>query len=186
MKSRMILLTGVAVLCITALALAAAGINLSGTWVLDKDKSDTPGRGGFGGGPGGGPAGPGGGPGGRGPRGPVDVTLVIKQTDSELQIVRKTNREGQERETEQKFTLDGKENTNPAGMGRGELKSKTKIDKDKIVIEGSQKMQTKRGDFDLQIKEVYTLSSDGKVLTIQTTRDTPMGENTSKQVFNKK
>ena len=116
----------------------------------------------------------------------MDITLVVKQTDSELQIVRKTSRAGQERETEQRFTLDGKENTNPAGMGRGELKSKTKIDKDKIVTEGTQKLQTQRGDFDLEIKEVYSLSSDGKVLTIQTTRNTPMGENTSKQVFNKK
>ncbi len=176
MKRRVVLVTAaVAVLGMVVLALAA-GINVSGTWVLDKEKSDQPAMG----------RGPGGGGGGAGgPRGPMDVTLVIKQTDNELKITRKINRDGQERSTDQTFTLDGNENTNPAGMGRGEFKSKTKISKDKIVTEGAQKMQTQRGDFDIDIKEEYALSADGKVLTIQTTRNTPGGENTLKQVYNK-
>jgi hypothetical protein len=111
---------------------------------------------------------------------------VIKQTDTELQIIRKMSRGGEERETAQKFTLDGKENTNPAGMGRGEFKSKTKLDKDKIVTQGNQKLETPRGEIEFEIKEVYSLSPDGKVLTVQVTRNTPMDENTYRQVFNKK
>ncbi len=162
-----------------SLAVMAAGVNLSGTWVLDKDKSDTPRFGPGGGGPRGG--------GGQG--GPPDITLVIQQTDNDLQITRKFSRGGQERSLEQKFTLDGQENTNPAGMGRGgsgELKSKSKWNKDSLVIEGTQKVSSLRGDFEVQVKEEFSLSADGKTLTVHTTRNTPMGENTMKQVFNKK
>jgi len=167
MNRRLIPLVAVAMLSIMAMAVAS-GINISGTWVLDKEKSDQPTMG---------PGGPGG---GGGPRGPVDITLVIKQADNELQITRKMSRNGQETETGQKFTLDGKDNTNPAGMGRGEFKSKTKIDTDKIVTEGTQKRQTQRGEFEVGIKEEYSLSADGKVLTIETTRNAPGGENTRK------
>src|SRR5207247_3592228 len=162
-----------------SLALMAAAVNLSGTWVRDKDKSDAPRFG-----PGGGGAGGGGGQGG-----PPDITLVIRQTDNDLQITRKFSRRGQERSVEQKFTLDGQENTNTGGMGRagsGELKSKSKWNKDSLVIEGTQKVSSPRGDFEVQVKEEFSLSADGKTLTVHTTRNTPMGENTMKQVFNKK
>jgi hypothetical protein len=162
-----------------SLAAAAAGVNLSGTWVLDKDKSDTP-RFGAGGGRGGGGGGQGGAP---------DLTLVIRQTDNDLQITRKFSRGDQERSVEQKFTLDGKENTNPAGMGRSgsaEFKSKSKWNKDRLVIEGTQKFNSPRGPLEVEVTEEFSLSADGKTLTVQTTRNTPTGENTSKQVFNKK
>jgi len=176
MKKRNLFMT-VAAMALS-LAAMASGVNLSGSWVLDKDKSDAPRFG-----PGGGGAGGGGGQGG-----PPDITLVIRQTDNDLQITRKFSRRGQERSVEQKFTLDGQENTNTAGMGRagsGELKSKSKWNKDRLVIEGTQKINSPRGEFDVQVKEEFSLSADGKILTVQTTRDTPTGENTIKQVFNK-
>jgi hypothetical protein len=177
MKKRNLFMTVPAM--VFSLAVMASGVNLSGAWILDKDKSDAPRFG-----PGGGGTGGGGGQGSA-----PDITLVIRQTDNVLQITRKVSRRGQERSVEQKFTLDGQDNTNPAGMGRagsGELKSKAKWNKDRLVIEGTQKINSPRGDFDLQVKEEFSLSADGKTLTVQTTRDTPMGENTSKQVFTKK
>ena len=188
-----------AVFVCAALALAA-GPNLSGTWVRDNEKSDTPQFGGRGGGPGGG--GPGGGGGGQ--RREMQVTLVIKQTDNELQVTRKTTVGGEERPpVEQKFTLDGKENTNAAPMGgfgrRGgqggpgggggappQMKSKSKWEKNTLVIDGTMKMNTPNGEVEIGLKDVYSLSADGKVLTVTTTRDTPMGENTYKTVYNKK
>ncbi len=162
------------VLCLGLVAFAAEGkADLSGTWALDKAKSDPirMGRGGPGGG------------GGQAPN--IDITLVIKQTDNELNVTRKVNFNGQDRSVEQKFSLDGSENTNTAAMGRGELKSKTKWKKDKLVTEGTQQVSTPNGDFEIGMIEEYSLSEDGKVLTIKTTRSSPQGENTSKQVFNK-
>lgn len=175
MKRSVLVLAAVA-LCLGLVALAADDkTDLSGTWVLDKQKSD-PIRFGGRGGPGGG---------GGGQAADIDITLVVKQADNELAVTRKINYNGQERSIDQKFTLDGSQNTNPAAMGRGELKSKTKLKKDKLIIEGTQQITTPNGDMEMGSIEEYSLSEDGKILTIKATRSTPMGERTSKQVFNK-
>jgi hypothetical protein len=204
------------VLLASALVLGATP-NFSGTWVRDKDKSDPMFRGGgFGGGRGGprGPAEPGapggpggaegsgrrggGGPGGR-PRGDAVVTLLVKQADNALAVTRKVSFGVQEVTTastapreippvEMKYTLDGKENSNPFRMGRfGEstMKSRSKWNKNKLVIEGSAAISTPNGEFDLGRKEEWELSADGKVLTITVTDSNPMGDRTSKQVYNK-
>ena len=173
MKRQIAILSAI-VICLGLVAFAADGkTDFSGTWALDKAKSDPirMGRGGPGGG------------GGQAPT--IDITLVITQTDNQLNVTRKVNFNGQDRSTEQKFSLDGSENTNPAMMGRGELKSKSKWKKDKLVTEGTQQVTTPNGDFEIGVIEELSLSEDGKVLTIKTTRSTPQGENTSKQVFNK-
>jgi hypothetical protein len=151
-------------------ALAAAP-NFSGTWVLDKEKSDP-----FFGGRGGGAQ-----------PGPTDVTLVIKQTDNELLLTRKMNIGGEERTSESKYTLDGKENTNPGfGRGGGEVVSKTKWDKDKLVTEGKRKVSFQGNEFEIATREVRSLSADGKTMTVETTSTTPQGDRTSKQIYNKK
>src|SRR5437867_1269424 len=177
---------GTAVVLALAVLALAAGPNLSGTWARDKDKSDPMGMfGGRGGGGGGG----GGRPGGGGPGGPQEVTLVLKQTDNELSLTRKASMGGQERPAvEQKFTLDGKESVNSM-PGRGgqttQVQSKAKWNKDKIVIDGVRNVSTPNGDFEVTTKDEYSLSSDGKVLTVTTTTSTPQNDNTAKQVYTK-
>ena len=168
-------------------AIALAATDFSGTWVLDRARSDQPQMGRQGGGGGGGQGG--------GPRAEMTVTLVIKQTGNDLSITRKTTMGGQERPaTEQKHTLDGKENKNTiqfGGRGGGEGRTGEAITKSKwngatLVIEGNQKMSTPNGDFDIGIKNEYALSEGGKTLTITTTRSQPDGDRTSKQVYSKK
>jgi hypothetical protein len=173
MKRRITVLTAFA-MCLAVVG-ALAGVNFSGTWELDPAKSDAPQT--RGGGPGGGPGGGGG--------GQRAATLTIKQTDNEFVVTRTTPRG----DMESKYTLDGKENSNPMPFGRGgqsTMKSKSKWSKDTLVIDGSGTVSTPNGEFDISIKTEYSLSADGKVLTITTTRSTPQGDNTSKQVYNKK
>ena len=168
MKGR---LTVLSLLALGLVLVAAAASNLSGTWILDKTKSDPVrmGRGGDSG----------------GPRPDVNITLVIKQTANDLAITRTMSMAGNDRTSEQKFTLDGKESTNPSSMGRGEFTGKAKMNNGRLVIEGIQKMSTPNGDFEIGVKDEFSLSEDGKVLTINSTRSTPMGDRTSKQVYNK-
>jgi len=158
-------------LALCAVLTAWAASDFSGTWALDKAKSDPirMGR-----------------PGGGGGGGDIDVTLAIKQTANEITITRKMTVGGEDRTSEQKFTLDGKESTNPAPMGRGEFKAKANLQGDKLTIEGTQKMSTPQGDFEIGVKEEYVLSDGGKVLTVTSTRSTPQGDRTSKQVYNLK
>jgi len=152
---------------------AVAATNLTGTWVLDKSKSDPMRMGG--------PR-----SGGGGPRGDLNLTLVIRQSGNDLQIIRKISMGADERPpVEQKFTLDGKECTNPLGGRGGTLTAKAKWNQDTLVIEGTQKMSTPNGDFDIDIKNEYSLSADGKTLTLVSTRSTPQGDTTTKQIFNK-
>ncbi len=145
------------------LALAVAATDFSGTYVRDNSKSD-PMMGG----------------GRRGEGGPppvVEVTLTIKQAANTFDVTTKRG----DRTTEAKYTLDGKENKNT--MGRGELVTKSSWDGDKLVVQGSQKFTTPNGEMEMQLKEVYSL--EGNVLTVTSTRNTPQGERTSKQVYNK-
>ena len=185
MKRNTVVMTVSVMMLFLAATVLAAGVNFSGTWLRDKDKSDPPMMGGRGpGGGGGGGQRPGGGGGGGRAMADAQMTLVLKQTPNELSLTRKIVAGGEERPaTEQKFTLDGKENTNTSQ--RGELKSKSKWNKDTLVVQGTQKVTTPNGEFEIEIKDEYSLSADGKVLTVSTTRTTPGGEQTSKQVYNK-
>ena len=157
---------GLWVFGIVLLALAIAAPNFSGVWVRDKAKSDPlmMGR-----------------PGGGGEAPPdIEVTLTIKQTDNNFEV---TTQRG-ERSSEAKFTLDGKENKNTTG--RGETISKSRWNADTLVIDGVRKFSGPNGDMEIQFKEVYAVSPDGKVLTVTSTMNSPRGERTSKEVYNKK
>lgn len=139
---RRTLLIGLLVLGLAVVALAA--VDFSGTWVINKDKSDVPqGRGGQ-------------------PGTVPDITLAIQQSGNNLTIA--TTRG--ERSSEAKYTLDGKESKNPAGRG-GESVSMAKVEGDTIVIETTMDM----GRGPMTAKAVYALSNGGKVLTITTTRN---------------
>ncbi len=159
MKRHLVL--GLLVFGIALLALAVAAPDLSGVWVRDKAKSDPMRMGG---------------PGGGGQAPDFEVTLTIKQSGNNFEVATQRG----ERNFEAKYTLDGKENKNT--MGRGETVSKSKWDGSTLVIEGVRQF----GDREMQFKEAYALSDDGKVLTVTSTTNTPQGERTSKQVYNKK
>ena len=165
------------VLCMVAVAYAAA--DFSGNWVLDPAKSDQQqmGRMGGGGAPGGGAPGggaPGGGPGGGAA---MQSAMTIKMSAAEMTITRTTAMG----ESETKYVLDGKENT--VTTQRGETKYKAVWDGGNLTISGTTTSQ--RGG-ERPMKEVYSLSADGKELTIASTRSGQQGETVRKQVYTKK
>jgi hypothetical protein len=153
-----------------------------------------PGGGGMPGG-GGGRRGGGGFPGGGGQRGgtqnspalfePQDLVLHITQTPSEIKIERHWTRDGNAQSLVQSFNPGGTENHNPSDMGRGELVSKTKWKKSTLVTEGKQQVASREGEVHIQIKQEFALSKDARTLTVKTTRITPRGLFTTKQVFRK-
>lgn len=147
--------------------------------------------------PGGGRRGGGGYPGGRGgddggeSRGEgrreqmQNLTLQIVQTENEVQAKRKFTVDGEDRTVEQKFLLDGSENKNPASNDRGEFVSRSTWKNSRLTNTGWQDMSRQGESYNMPIKEEYSVSKDGKVLIIKTTRTTPRGEATIKQVFNR-
>jgi hypothetical protein len=151
----------------------------AGTWVLDAAKSDSL------------PQGKGQGRGqGKGRRNQANaqgaqagLTLVVDQTDTELNVARKMGGRGRTRE--QKYKLDGSETSVATSNGRGEIKAKAHLQGEALVIEGTQKVTNKRGEMDVKLREEWSLSDDGKTLTIKNTRTGRRRDQTTKQVFTK-
>ena len=145
---------------------AFASVDYSGTWVLDRAKSDTA-------------AGKRANKKSRG--GDAEVRLVVRQSASELTV----SRGAAKRARELTFKLDGSESVNHASRKGGEIRSRATWRDSKLVIEGAEKATTKKGEVDRKTVEEWSLSEDGKVLTIKTTRTGRKRDQTATQVFNR-
>jgi hypothetical protein len=110
------------------------------------------------------------------PPGAMAAPLTITQSATEL-VTEQTFGDQVRKAT---YYLDGRESTNP-GMRGGESKSKARWDGKSLVIETTSMM----GENAVTTKVVRTLSEDGKVMTVVTTRPGPNGETTRKTVYDK-
>lgn len=158
MSSRILTLTAVLTSFALHAAVGQAKPNFSGTWKMNVEKSDPMGGGGGGGG------------------GMTPGALTITQSETEL-VTEQTFGEQVRKAT---YYLDGRESTNPGGRG-GEAKSKARWEGASLIIETTSMM----GENAVTTKTVRTLSEDGKVMTVVTTRPGPNGETTRKTVFDK-
>jgi len=173
MKIYLAMIVAMALFGLPAFSIAAQ--DFSGSWVRDNVKSDPapnmywltrePNSGGAGGG------------GGRGAPAPL-VTTVQHDTNS-LTV---TNPSG----AVQKYTLDGKpfSKATDTGMARAVISASTQGNT--VVISTTQPWGGMPGNASLEIKEVWSLSPDGKVLTVTTHRNAPAVQNSYKTVYNKK
>jgi hypothetical protein len=135
---------------------AQAKPNFTGTWKLNVSKSD------FGAMP-----------------APDSRTDKITHEDPDLKD--STTQSGQmgEVSAELKYSTDGKETTN---MVRGnEVKSTAKWDGDELAIDGKASFN----GADVSLKDRWSLSADGKTLTILRHVTSPMGETDQKIVLEK-
>ena len=154
------LLSACVCLCLSASAAAGGGVkgegksrpNLSGTWELDRAKSDF-------------------GLFADRPLSKADSTLVVTHRDPELKIVRTLRLNGREEKKEFTYYTDERGETNQAAFGAGELKSKTKWEGDKVSAHAKTTWPARDGRpaVELETTQGWQVSSDGKTLT-QTTR----------------
>ncbi|MDZ7371021.1 MAG: hypothetical protein ONB12_07625 [candidate division KSB1 bacterium] len=156
---------------ILSLALFAASVNFSGSWELDRNKSDLPDMGQ--------------GPGGRGFGGFVAPKMKVTQEANALTIERTmVGFDGNERTITTNTTLDGKVTKTSNERGESEVKAEWK---DKaLVIDTLRKFQGQMGSFESKRVETWTLSADGKELTIEFTQSSPRGDMKGKAVYVKK
>ena len=134
--------------------------DFSGTWTMDAAKSDPA------------PQGRGGGGGGGG-------SVTIKQTATELSV----QTEGRQGPQTMTYKLDGSESSNEQ-MGRGgavTVKSKAKWDGSTLVIESTRDL----GGMSITTKEVRRLDNGGKDMIVESTTQTPNGEQKRKVVYTK-
>jgi hypothetical protein len=156
-----------------------AAPDFSGSWVQDNAKSErvpeplwltrAPAGGRGGGGRAGGPGG----------RGNADVLMTVQQDANSLQV---TDPQGAIR----KYTLDGKPSTIATETGIEKAAVTANLQGDTLVLGSTRPYGGMPGNVTLKVKEVWSLSADGKTLTITTTHTTPAVEKNFKQVFNRK
>ncbi len=146
-------------LAMASFAMAQAKPDFSGKWTQDMDKSDPAPAG---------RAGGGGGGGGRGPAGPQEITIT--QSATELTIERTMG----QNTMKTIYKLDGSESVNT--MGRGEIKSKTTWEGNKLVT----KYQQTRGENTVDVTETRSIEADGTLKLV-----TQSGQNTRAIVFKK-
>jgi hypothetical protein len=103
--------------------------------------------------------------------------MTIKQTAAELSMDRTTAQGAQT----VVLKLDGSDSQNTIGMGPAT--SKAVWDGPRLVVTTTQTVQGRGGEITINSKETYSVS--GNVLTIESTRTTPAGEQTRKLIYTK-
>ena len=86
------------------------------------------------------------------------------------------------------YSLDGKETTVEIDGPNGKMPIKhlAKFEGAKVVLSESRTFNGPRGALSATTKEIWSLSADGKTLTVERENTTPRGVNTSTLVFVKK
>jgi hypothetical protein len=139
------------------MAVAQGRTDFSGTWNVDTAKSD--------------PA-----PQGRGGGG-ATTKLVITQTAADMTVVVTTGR-GEAKTT---YKLDGTEMKETMAMG--ESRAKVSWAGPSLVVNRVQNVTTPQGAVEITSQETYSMSNG--LLTLVTTRNSPMGNTSRKTVFTK-
>ena len=182
------LLLMLGMILLPTLAMAATP-DFNGSWARDSANSDpvpnlmywmtrvapaAPRGGGSAAAPGGAAAGRAGGGGGQ-QRAP-QVVMTIQQDAKGL-------RQAESQSVVRDYILDGSPHTRTTDTGIQKAEVTAKLQADNLVIETIGPFGGMPGNVTLKVKEVWSLSPDGKTLTITTTRDIPARHQEYKQVY---
>lgn len=175
MKKLIVIAVALFALAIPALA---QGTNFSGKWVLDLSKSKPDERSRI-----------------------TEQTITVTQTGTDLTretVSKRTPPPGGGQgmggrggfgggDGTESLKLDGKEVTVQVDspMGPSPLTKKAQIKDGKLHISSSRTFSTQMGEITTTTREEWSLSADGKVLTIKNSVESPRGTMTSEMVYNK-
>ncbi|MBN1480289.1 hypothetical protein EH223_20075 [candidate division KSB1 bacterium] len=150
-------------LLILLISVAVVAADFSGTWVLNREKSEL-----------------GDGPGGR----MAAKKMVVEQKENSLKIEStREGRDGGDRTRTQEMTLDGKENKETTEWG--ESVSTAQIVEDVLTIESTRTFERDGQTNSMEFKQTWTLEEEGKQLVVNMKSNSPWGENELKMVYDK-
>ncbi|HEX8174874.1 MAG TPA: hypothetical protein VF543_07130 [Pyrinomonadaceae bacterium] len=165
---RNFVMAGVAAL-VFALSLvgASAKADFSGTWTLDKSRSEGL------------------------PPAIKDQVMVVKQDGDKVNIDSKLTTESGEQNVTDVYVLDGKPadftQKGPGGAeGKGKRTAKWAADGNGLDVKEEVTFETPNGSLALDVTRKWTLSADGKTLTVEMNIASAMGTQQMKRVFVKK
>ena len=152
--------------CLALSITAQSKANFSGTWLLDRSKSDI-----------------------QQMRNMADaqhagLTMVVDQQGNTLHVTRTFKIEGEARQEAHTYKTDGTETTN-TGLRGESVATKANWDGDQLVILSTRKVSMLVREVTVESKGIWRLSPDGKTLTIEGTIHAPRGEQRMRLVFDK-
>ena len=156
----------VALVITLGLVVASAKADFSGTWSLDKSKSE------------GLPPG-------------MDQTMTVVHTGDKLLLETKLITQEGERVVSDMYMLDGKEAEftpkAPNGQsGKGKRTAKWSADGNGIEVNENSTFDGPEGSVNVQMTRIWSLSADGKTLKIDIAADGPNGKQIIKRTFTRK
>jgi hypothetical protein len=153
----------IALLAIPSISFAGDKVDFTGEWALNEDKSDM----------------------GEG-RGFAAFKIVVKQEGNTLTIERtRSGRDGEERTNSETLTMDGKENTNEGERGSSTSVVTWSDDGTTLTIKATREFNRQGETFEMNSTEVWTLTGDGKILSIQSDISSSRGERSATLVYEK-
>ena len=180
----------VAVFCLFSVGAMAQGKmstkDFSGTWVLDVSKSKLDERARI-----------------------ESMTMTVAQTEKELKVTTETKRQAPPADAAggsgggggrggrggfgggdgtNTYTLDGKETTTQreTSMGPIPVKHTAMLDAGRVRISSSSTFTGQNGEVTITNKEAWSMSDDGKTLTVERESTSPRGTSSTTMVFAKK
>jgi hypothetical protein len=164
-------LAGLSVVGLAVVLVGAQGkADFSGTWILDKSQSDVSQLMGI-------------------SEDPEKVrsasmTMVVEQQGMSLKVTRMLKTQGEERKEIHTYKTDGSETVNTGFHGEPVV-ARTFWEGDKLVISSTRTRKALLKDVVIESRGVWSLSPDGKTLTIAARVNSPRGEQRVKAVFDK-
>jgi hypothetical protein len=161
MKPKALIICASTIISLSLIAVAASKPDFSGTWVLDKDRS-------FSNPPG------------------LEQTLTIVQTGDLIKLESKQKTAQGERVINETYSLDGKEAEFTPTGGQPDAKGKRSaswLTDGRIIINDKITSTTPKGPATQEITRKWTLSADGRTLTIDYYIDNQNGSFESKRIF---
>jgi hypothetical protein len=154
------------VLMMSLVVALAAKADFSGTWVLDKSRSE------------GLPSG-------------MEQVMTVVQTEDKVSIETKVTTADGEQTIADSYALNGKESDftprGPNGLtGKGKRTTHWSADGNGLDVSESATFETPDGDVAVQATRKWTMAADGKTLTIELKVKDPNGTHESKRTFVKK
>jgi hypothetical protein len=113
-----------------------------------------------------------------------DVTIVIEQSEAQLKLTRTVSEGADQRSNSTLFDLSGKESTETGPRG-ATVVSKASWDGDKLVLKSTRTRKARQKEMSIEQTQVWSLSEDGKTLTIEMSFKGPRREQKRKMVYAK-
>jgi hypothetical protein len=164
-------LSGLCWIALAVVLVSAQGkVNFSGTWVMEKSQSDVPQFMGL-------------------TENPekarnASMTMVLVQQGSDLRVTRIVKIRGEEQKEIHTYKTDGGETKNTGFRGETVV-ARAFWEGDKLVVVSTRTWKVLLKDVSAESRGVWSLSPDGKTLTIAAQVNSPRGEQRIKAVFDK-